>query len=81
MPIYEYNCKKCGSDFELLVMGGSEKIACEHCGSTSVKKKFSTFAVQSGTVGKHEMPSCAPGCSEGFSRGTCGSGMCCGGGR
>ncbi len=33
MPIYVYKCKKCGKDFELLVMGSGTKPACEHCGS------------------------------------------------
>jgi putative FmdB family regulatory protein len=77
MPIYEYNCKKCGKDFELLVFGEGKQAACEHCGSKSVTKKFSTFAAKIG--GSSGTPECAPGCGEGFSRGACGSGMCCGG--
>ncbi len=72
MPLYEYACKKCGKDFELLV-NSQTKIVCEYCGSADVEKKMSTFAPQSG--GSAEMPPCAGGCC-GFGKGQCGSGMC-----
>jgi putative FmdB family regulatory protein len=78
MPIYEYRCKKCGKDFELLVFGEGNKASCEHCGSKSVEKKFSAFAVGN-TAGSQGTPDCAPACGDGFTRGSCGSGMCCGG--
>jgi len=78
MPIYEYSCKKCGNEFELLVFGEGNQAACDKCGSKSVTKKFSTFAVQNGpTTGA--TPECAPSCGSGYSQGTCGSGMCRGG--
>ncbi len=71
MPIYEYNCSKCGCDFELLVNSDTE-IKCENCGSTELTKKFSTFGFSTGSV----KPDCAGGCGGGFQQGCCGSGMC-----
>lgn len=79
MPIYEYKCRKCGKDFELLVFGEGNQAACEHCGSKTVEKQFSSFAVGNAAAPAHGAPDCAPQCGDGFSRGACGSGMCCGG--
>lgn len=78
MPIFEYSCKKCGTRFEALVHG-DERVACESCGSRSLEKLFSAFAVGNQALGKMRnaaMPPCAGECSGGFNRGTCGSGMC-----
>ncbi len=49
MPVYEYICKKCGSEFALLQrMGASEKdTVCPRCGSKEVKKKLSLFSCSS----------------------------------
>lgn len=43
MPIYEYQCKKCGRIGEFLVGVGQEKleIKCKHCGSKNLNKIFS----------------------------------------
>jgi len=45
MPIYEYNCKKCGDKFEKLlkISEGDKKVECPGCGSSDVKKIFSVF--------------------------------------
>lgn len=34
MPIYEYNCEKCGKTFEKLIRAsdGDKKIECPDCG-------------------------------------------------
>ncbi len=50
MPIYEYECKKCNKRFETLVMG-SEKPECPKCGSRSLAKQFSAFAVKQSESG------------------------------
>jgi putative FmdB family regulatory protein len=42
MPIYEFRCRKCGADFELLVFGKAEP-RCEACGTDDVAKKMSIF--------------------------------------
>ena len=47
MPIYEYTCKDCGSDFELLIRG-EEKPVCPSCGKTHLTKSFSVPAAHSG---------------------------------
>jgi len=44
MPIYEYICKKCDSEFEAIVQG-SQEVVCPSCDSKRLEKKFSAFAV------------------------------------
>jgi putative FmdB family regulatory protein len=46
MPIFEYTCKSCGRDFELLVRPGSE-LVCPGCASTELEKLTSLPAVHS----------------------------------
>lgn len=48
MPIYEYECRKCGRRFEKLVPRAGTPVVCEHCGSAKVEKQFSVFAAASG---------------------------------
>ncbi|MCX7708007.1 MAG: zinc ribbon domain-containing protein [Anaerolineae bacterium] len=50
MPIYEYHCENCASDFELFVrsMFSQETVACPECGSQHVKKAISLFGSVSG---------------------------------
>lgn len=48
MPIYEYHCDKCGSDFEQLVSRSEEyNVKCS-CGSARVHRLLSAFAVGGG---------------------------------
>ncbi len=58
MPIYEYHCKSCGQDFELMRRLGQMDAAtkCVHCASKETKRKLSVFApVRSAvTAGDHE---------------------------
>jgi putative FmdB family regulatory protein len=70
MPIYEYTCKKCGKEFEELVMG-DKRPACPECGGKSLAKKFSVFAAHASGA----MPSCA-GSTPCCSRDVCDSGAC-----
>jgi putative FmdB family regulatory protein len=45
MPIFEYKCSKCGKISEFLENSGSaQDKKCQHCGSTTLQKQFSTFA-------------------------------------
>ncbi len=55
MPIFEFECLKCGAIFEKLVKRAAEdeQIACPKCGSRKVAEKISTFASTS-------KGSCAP---------------------
>ncbi len=49
MPLYEYECQKCGKRFERLVAAGKEKdVACD-CGSAEVEKRISCFGIGGGS--------------------------------
>ena len=48
MPIYEYRCRQCKKVSAILVRSASRKPACKHCGSESVDKIISSFAVVRG---------------------------------
>jgi putative FmdB family regulatory protein len=43
MPIYEYECRDCGEQFEALIRG-KEKPACPACGKRKLTKQFSVPA-------------------------------------
>ena len=61
MPLYEYICKACGRSAELLV-SGSRKPVCPHCGSTKLEKQLSSFSAQvAGTHPSLDLPACASG--------------------
>lgn len=47
MPIYEYQCRKCGNEFELLILKGSPEPACPACKSQDIEQLLSGFAVSS----------------------------------
>ena len=44
MPLYEYQCRACGREFEKLVRPGDSVPACD-CGSTDLEKLLSHLAV------------------------------------
>jgi len=66
MPIYEFSCAKCGTEFDELVMSSKPEaiaqVACPECGSHKLKKKVSTFAsgATGGSSGAASAASCAP---------------------
>lgn len=43
MPIYDYHCPSCGSDFEALVRTGDTP-ACPQCRSVTLEKRVSPIA-------------------------------------
>ena len=48
MPLYDYSCKKCGHEFEVLVRpGSSDPLACTACRSDDIERLLSGFAVSS----------------------------------
>lgn len=67
MPIFEFECSQCHTDFEELVRNSeaASKVECPNCGGRKVKKKLSTFAarVNGGTTrpGAASAAACAPG--------------------
>jgi putative FmdB family regulatory protein len=73
MPIFDYGCRKCGEQFELLVRSET-KIKCPACGGEELDKKFSLFYSRV-AKGPAFVPPCrsdGPGCDPG----RCGSGRC-----
>ena len=74
MPLFEFQCRKCGHQFEeLLTLAEVEagEVKCPACRSKQVEREFSAFATGSSGGG--------PG-GGGFGGGSCGSGGCGGGG-
>ncbi|MCP2519586.1 zinc ribbon domain-containing protein [Candidatus Aminicenantes bacterium AC-708-M15] len=45
MPIYEFQCKKCGEKFEILVIGKDMEISCPKCKSSDITKLISSFGI------------------------------------
>jgi putative FmdB family regulatory protein len=74
MPLYEYICRTCNTDFEALVSASRRDgdIPCPKCGEVKVARKISLMAqpvVKGGNGGNNS--------AEQFS---CGAPQCCGGG-
>ena len=44
MPMFEYECRQCHREFELLVRESTE-LACPACQSQDLEKRLSVFAV------------------------------------
>ncbi|MFB3924336.1 MAG: zinc ribbon domain-containing protein [Terriglobia bacterium] len=71
MPIFEYQCRKCGSRFERVVTSADAPTTCKECGSARVEKLLSVFA----TIGGSKLSAAA----ESGPCGACGAprrGMC-----
>jgi len=70
MPIYEYVCQDCKSEFETIrpMSQADAPIACEVCGRRKTKRKLSVFFAESG--GKAVAGASAPSCA------SCVSGNC-----
>ena len=54
MPLYEYQCKKCGKKFEALVSlrNSDDPVKCPHCDSEKTDKLLSTFSASVGSSTK-----------------------------
>ena len=63
MPLFAYLCKDCEEPSEILVRG-SEKPVCPHCGSKRIEKQMSHFAPMIGQTSSPP-PSCASCCAGG----------------
>jgi putative FmdB family regulatory protein len=49
MPIFEYRCRACAHEFELLVLPKTTP-ACPSCGSADLEKRLSGFALSSDSI-------------------------------
>jgi putative FmdB family regulatory protein len=57
MPIFEYQCGKCGHVTAFLEKADAHHPhACEKCGSKETEKVFSTFAAKSGKASSASCP-------------------------
>jgi putative FmdB family regulatory protein len=47
MPIYEYECSKCGKRTSVLTLRASERVTakCRHCGAPGMRRLMSRFAM------------------------------------
>jgi putative FmdB family regulatory protein len=73
MPLYEYTCKKCHRDFELLIRG-QEAPECPTCGSRQLQKLLSIPAAH--TASSKSLPMCPAAPPGGCGSGPCGLGGC-----
>ena len=53
MPLYEFQCKGCGHEFEDLVLGSSRPV-CPSCNGQRLERLLSVFAVNG--AADHAMP-------------------------
>jgi putative FmdB family regulatory protein len=72
MPIYEYICDDCQTEFEKLVLNKQQEIACPKCASKKATIQLSVFATAHGSTNGASAKS-SPSSSNG-------GGSCCGGG-
>jgi putative FmdB family regulatory protein len=68
MPIYEYSCRECGSEFEKLVASQVAVVSCPSCSGERVMRRISLVGVKTG--GRTGSPTAMAS----------GGGGCCGGG-
>lgn len=75
MPIYEYHCDECQTDFQDLVMSraAEREVVCKSCGSGNIVKLLSGSAVKSSAPSGGDGP--GPGPS--FGGGGCGGSCAC----
>lgn len=62
MPIYEFTCGDCSSDFETLVRSSDweGEVECPSCGSEKLEKQLSVFAAASTDgLSSGDMPPCS----------------------
>lgn len=70
MPLFDFFCRDCEKEFEILLMG-KEKPYCPHCQGDNLVKQMSVFAHRSkGSDGSTKSSSSGGGCS-GCAGGSC----------
>lgn len=51
MPIFEYQCRQCGNEFELIVLKDTV-VACPSCQGQDLERLLSAFAVNSEEISR-----------------------------
>jgi putative FmdB family regulatory protein len=59
MPLYEYECRKCGHHFEYLTRDGQSP-ACPSCQGADLQKLLSVFAVNAHGAGTRASDAAGP---------------------
>jgi len=74
MPIYEFECRQCRSQFEELVRCNTdlEDVRCSECGSGRVERTISLFGFSSKDSSGQVTRSSAGGACAGCGSGNCG---------
>lgn len=52
MPIYEYSCRRCHTNFESLVLSAADKVICPECTSPEIERQLSVFSSPGDREGK-----------------------------
>lgn len=65
MPIFEYACENCGTNFEKLVRRAGVEVSCPKCSSRDLQQQFSTFAARANGMTREAAPR-AGGCPSGM---------------
>ena len=73
MPLYEYHCRSCDSEVELLIRGG-EQPRCPECNGVKLDRLLSVPAAHTGA--SNDLPTCRPMPSGGCGLPQCGMGQC-----
>ncbi|TVS20422.1 MAG: zinc ribbon domain-containing protein [Planctomycetaceae bacterium] len=77
MPLYEYSCNQCHSEFELLIRGDHQP-QCPECGSHRLEKQLSVPAAH--MASSDSLPMCPSPAAGTCGLPQCGSGGCAFGG-
>ena len=77
MPIYEYICDECDTQFERIVLNKTQEIACPKCAGRKNTIQLSVFSAPNGNGGNGNGASVGQSGPEPSSGG---GGGCCGGG-
>ncbi|SHI81193.1 putative regulatory protein, FmdB family [Desulfatibacillum alkenivorans DSM 16219] len=80
MPVFEFQCQDCGSQFELLIFNSDESPKCGSCGSQNLKKLLSAHSSFAGaSTGAMPGPGDTACCGSAPGHAGCaGPGSCCG---
>ena len=70
MPLYEYECRACGSTFERLILNRQSEVLCPQCESADITQLLSVFAVAGGSDKKAAEPGPCGACGASV-RGSC----------